>query len=94
MGSIEELPGKTCAEIKASEGQAINGTHWIYADEGLEQAIQATCEGNLLALYWSLTYSNYAVDQIYTYVVIAIRILNDYRYTDIEWLANSFVRSI
>ena len=51
LGSIEELPGKTCAEIKASEGQAINGTHWIYADEGLEQAIQATCEGNLLALY-------------------------------------------
>ncbi|XP_067030131.1 uncharacterized protein [Acropora muricata] len=44
LGSIEELPGKTCAEIKASEGQAINGTHWIYADEGLEQAIQATCE--------------------------------------------------
>ncbi|XP_044165850.1 uncharacterized protein LOC122949866 [Acropora millepora] len=45
LGSIEELPGKSCAEIKASEGKAMTyGIHWIYSDENLDQAIQATCE--------------------------------------------------
>mgnify|MGYP007094277926 CR=1 FL=1 len=50
LGSIEELPGKSCAEIKASEGKAMTyGIHWIYSDENLDQAIQATCEGNSLS---------------------------------------------
>ncbi|XP_044183988.1 uncharacterized protein LOC114967223 [Acropora millepora] len=45
LGSIEELPGKSCAEIKASEGKTITyGIHWIYSDENLDQAIQATCD--------------------------------------------------
>ena len=52
LGSIEELPGKSCAEIKASEGKAMTyGIYWIYPDENLDQAIQATCEGNSLNLY-------------------------------------------
>ncbi|XP_067040212.1 uncharacterized protein [Acropora muricata] len=47
LGSIEELPGKSCAEIKASEGKGMTyGIHWIYSDENLDQAIQATCEVN------------------------------------------------
>lgn len=30
LGSITELPGDTCAEIKASEGgQAVSGTYWL-----------------------------------------------------------------
>ena len=45
LGSIEELPGKSCAEVQASEGTAI-GEKWIYSDENFGQAIQATCEGN------------------------------------------------
>ncbi|XP_044179863.1 venom prothrombin activator oscutarin-C non-catalytic subunit-like [Acropora millepora] len=45
LGSIKELPAKSCAEIKASEGKAMtSGTHWIYSDENLDQAIQTTCE--------------------------------------------------
>ncbi|XP_067030135.1 uncharacterized protein [Acropora muricata] len=45
LGSIEELPGKSCVEIKASEGKAMTyGKHWIYSDENLDQAIQATCD--------------------------------------------------
>ena len=52
LGSIEELPGKSCVEIKASEGKAMTyGKHWIYSDENLDQAIQATCDGNSLSLY-------------------------------------------
>ena len=51
LGSIEELPGKSCAEIKASEGKAMTyGIHWIYSDETVDQAIQATCEGNSLSI--------------------------------------------
>ena len=51
LGSIKELPAKSCAEIKASEGKAMtSGTHWIYSDENLDQAIQTTCEGNLLRI--------------------------------------------
>ena len=51
LGSIEELPGKSCAEIKASEGNATTyGIQWIYSDENLDQAIQATCEGNSLSI--------------------------------------------
>ncbi|XP_074634972.1 uncharacterized protein LOC141893461 isoform X1 [Acropora palmata] len=45
LGSIAELPGKSCTEIKASEGKAMTyGIHWIYSDENFDQAIQATCE--------------------------------------------------
>ncbi|XP_044184017.1 uncharacterized protein LOC122964492 [Acropora millepora] len=45
LGSIEELPGKSCVEIKASEGKTMTyGIHWIYSDENLDQAIQATCD--------------------------------------------------
>ncbi|XP_044184097.1 uncharacterized protein LOC114952462 [Acropora millepora] len=45
LGSIEELPGKSCAEIKASEGKAMTyGLQWIYSDENLDQAIRVTCE--------------------------------------------------
>jgi len=45
LGSIEELPGKSCAEIKASEGKTMTyGIHWIYSNENLDQAIQATCD--------------------------------------------------
>ena len=52
LGSIEELSGKSCAEIKASEGKGMtNGIHWLYSDENLDQAIQATCDGNSLNLY-------------------------------------------
>ena len=52
LGSIEELPGESCAEIKASEGKAmIYGLQWVYSDENLDQAIQATCNGNSLSLY-------------------------------------------
>ena len=51
LGSIAELPGKSCTEIKASEGKAMTyGIHWIYSDENLDQAIQATCEGNSLSI--------------------------------------------
>ena len=51
LGSTEVLPGKSCAEIKASEGKAMTyGIHWIYSDENLDQAIQATCDGNSLSL--------------------------------------------
>ena len=52
MGSIEELPGKSCAEIKAIEGKGMTyGIHWKYSDENLDQAIQATCGCNFLNLY-------------------------------------------
>ncbi|XP_044173333.1 uncharacterized protein LOC114974261 [Acropora millepora] len=45
LGSIEEIPAKSCAEIKASEGKAMrNGLQWIYSDENLDQAIRATCK--------------------------------------------------
>jgi len=50
LGSIEEIPAKSCAEIKASEGKAMrNGLQWIYSDENLDQAIRATCKGNSLS---------------------------------------------
>ena len=50
LGSIEELPGKSCAEIKASEGKAKTyQLQWIYSDENLDQAIRVTCEGNSLS---------------------------------------------
>ena len=52
LGSIEELPGKSCAEIKASEGKAMTyGLHWVYSDINVNQAIRATCDGNSLSLY-------------------------------------------
>ena len=51
LGSIAVLPGKSCSEIKASEGKAMtDGIHWIYSDENLDQAIKATCEGNSLGI--------------------------------------------
>ena len=44
LGSIPELPGKSCAEIKTSEGNAmVNSKHWIYSDENADQVILATC---------------------------------------------------
>ena len=49
LGSIKEIPAKSCAEIKASEGKAMrNGLQWIFSDENLDQAIRATCKGNSL----------------------------------------------
>ena len=58
LGSIEEIPAKSCAEIKASEGKAMrNGLQWIYSDENLDQAIQATCKGNSLG-FDQFRYSN------------------------------------
>ena len=46
LGSIQELPAKSCAEIKASEGKEMaEGKRWIYSDENAEQAIQASCYG-------------------------------------------------
>ncbi|XP_044165854.1 uncharacterized protein LOC114974569 isoform X2 [Acropora millepora] len=45
LGSIKEIPAKSCAEIKASEGKAMrNGLQWIFSDENLDQAIRATCK--------------------------------------------------
>ena len=46
LGSIQELPAKSCAEIKASEGKEMaEGKRWIYSDESAEQAIQVSCHG-------------------------------------------------
>ena len=47
LGSIQELPAESCAEIKASEGSkvSVDSKHWIYLDENADQAIQATCQG-------------------------------------------------
>ncbi|XP_068685496.1 uncharacterized protein [Montipora foliosa] len=46
LGSIQELPAESCAEIKASEGYKVaDSKHWIYSDENAGQAIQATCQG-------------------------------------------------
>ena len=51
LGSIQELPAKLCAEIKASEGKEWRDSkHWIYSDKNADQAIQATCWGNWLPL--------------------------------------------
>ncbi|XP_068733825.1 uncharacterized protein [Montipora capricornis] len=45
LGSIQELPAKSCAEIKASEGNKVaDSKHWIYSDENAGQVIQATCQ--------------------------------------------------
>jgi len=45
--STDTLPGKSCGEIKASEGKAMAyGKYWIYSDEDFDHAIQATCESN------------------------------------------------
>ncbi|XP_015772775.1 PREDICTED: uncharacterized protein LOC107351016 isoform X1 [Acropora digitifera] len=44
LGSIPELPAKSCAEIKASEGKAMaDSNHWIYSNG--DDAIHATCRG-------------------------------------------------
>ncbi|XP_068684934.1 uncharacterized protein [Montipora foliosa] len=47
LGSIQELPAESCAEIKASEGSkvSVDSKHWIYSDENAGQVIQATCQG-------------------------------------------------
>ena len=46
LGSIQQLPAKSCAEIKASEGREMaEGKHWIYSNKNAEQAIQASCQG-------------------------------------------------
>ena len=29
LGSIPEVPGESCEEIKANEGQAISGAYWL-----------------------------------------------------------------
>ncbi|XP_068733888.1 uncharacterized protein [Montipora capricornis] len=45
LGSIQELPAESCAEIEASEGYKVaDSKHWIYSDENGGQAIQATCQ--------------------------------------------------
>ncbi|XP_068686298.1 uncharacterized protein [Montipora foliosa] len=45
LGSIQELPAESCAEIKASEGYKVGDSkHWLYSDENGGQAIQATCQ--------------------------------------------------
>ena len=72
LGSIEELPGKSCTEIKASEGKAMTyGIHWIYSDENLDQAIQATCDGNSLRLCQLFT----AISQLIKYINLGVEIL-------------------
>ena len=44
LGSIPELPAKSCAEIKASEGKEMaDSKHWIYSNG--DDAIHATCRG-------------------------------------------------
>ncbi|XP_068732543.1 uncharacterized protein [Montipora capricornis] len=46
LGSIQELPAESCAEIKASEGNKVaDSKHWIYSDENAGHVIQATCQG-------------------------------------------------
>ncbi|XP_068733461.1 uncharacterized protein [Montipora capricornis] len=46
LGSIQELPAESCAEIKASEGSKVTvSKHWIYSDENAGHVIQATCQG-------------------------------------------------
>lgn len=56
LGSIQELPAKSCAEIKASEGKEMaEGKRWIYSDENAEQSIQASCYGiSFHYIYFSL----------------------------------------
>ena len=62
LGSTDELPAKSCAEIKASEGKAMAyGKYWIYSDEDVNQAIQATCEGNSLSVNQS--HSDWSINQ-------------------------------
>ena len=47
LGSINELPAKTCGEIEASEGnQMADGKYWIYSEENSE-VIEAYCKGKL-----------------------------------------------
>ena len=49
LGSILELPAKSCGEIKASEGNIMaNSEYWIYSDGNAGQAILARCEGTTL----------------------------------------------
>nr|XP_058964907.1 uncharacterized protein LOC131791577 [Pocillopora verrucosa] len=44
LGSIKELPAKTCGEIEASEGnQMADGKYWIYSEENSE-VIEAYCK--------------------------------------------------
>ena len=51
LGSIQELPAKSCPEIKASKGKELTDSkHWIYSDENSDQAVQATCRGSWLPL--------------------------------------------
>ena len=46
LGSIQELPAESCAEIKSSEGKKVaDSKHWINSDENAGQVIQATCQG-------------------------------------------------
>ena len=50
LGSIQELPAKSCSEIKASEGnEMVNGDYWIYSDVN-GQTILARCEGTTFDL--------------------------------------------
>ncbi|XP_068732252.1 uncharacterized protein [Montipora capricornis] len=46
LGSIQELPAESCAEIKASERSkvSVDSKLWIYSDENAGQPIQATCQ--------------------------------------------------
>ena len=47
LGSIKELPAKTCGEIEASEGNQIaDKKYWIYSEESSE-VIEAHCKGKL-----------------------------------------------
>ena len=44
LGSIPELPAKSCKEIKASEGEwAVNGNYWIHFLE-IEKILLAHCD--------------------------------------------------
>ena len=46
LGSIQDLPAESCAEIKASEGNKVaESRHWLYSDENSGQAVLATCQG-------------------------------------------------
>ena len=46
LGSISEMPGYSCTEIKASEGeQAVSGSYWLDLEKN----------GNPLKLYCDMT---------------------------------------
>ena len=51
LGSIPELPAKSCKEIKANEGQATNGKYWFYSIIP-GRAVLAYCDMNTEGTLW------------------------------------------